>query len=84
MALFRWHVPRVWKRLARRSCRRRSATRSSAQHGDFVRVNDLLEAAEATAKRWFSTGFVGVADVSLGAKDDRIAMWNVGRARDAA
>jgi hypothetical protein len=67
-------------------CRERKVdlARARAQHGDFVRVNALLEAAEATAKRWFSTGFVGVADVALGAKDDRIAMWNVGRARDAA
>ncbi len=34
-------------------------------------------------KRWFSTGFVEVVDSALGRTDDRIAMWDVGRARDA-
>jgi hypothetical protein len=67
-------------------CRERKIdlSRAPAQHADFVHVNALLAAAEATVKRWFSTGFVGVADVTLGAKDDRVAMWNVSRARDAA
>jgi hypothetical protein len=67
-------------------CRERKIdlARARAQHADFVRVNALLAVAEETAKRWFSTGFVGIADVTLGAKDDRVAMWNVSRARDAA
>jgi hypothetical protein len=54
------------------------------EHEDFVRINDLLEAAEQRVKTWFATGFVGIADVALGDVDDHIAMWNVGRARDAA
>ncbi len=58
--------------------------RARAQHDDFLRVNKLLAATEAKVKRWFSTGFVGVVDVALGSRDDRIAMWDVERARDAA
>ena len=53
-------------------------------HEDFERINPLLEAAEQRVKRWFATDFVGVVDVALGDVDDHIAMWNVGRARDAA
>jgi hypothetical protein len=47
-------------------------------------VNALLELTETRVKAWFATGFVGVVDVALGREDDRVAMWNVGRARDAA
>jgi hypothetical protein len=67
-------------------CRERGVdlARARRQHDDFVRVNGLLVGAEAKAKRWFSTGFVEVVDVALGSEDDRVAMWNVGRARDAA
>jgi len=54
------------------------------EHADFEQINVLLEAAEQRVKRWFATGFVGIADVALGDVDDHIAMWNVGRARDAA
>jgi hypothetical protein len=67
-------------------CRERGIDleRAKGQHADYVRVNPLLTATEAKVKRWFATGFVGVVDVALGSEDDRIAMWNVGRARDAA
>jgi hypothetical protein len=58
--------------------------RARRQHRDYLAVNALLERTEAQVKRWFSTGFVGVADVALGEADDRVAMWNVTRARDAA
>jgi hypothetical protein len=54
------------------------------EHADFERVNGLLQATEARVKRWFATGFVGVVDEALGDVDDRIAMWNVARAREAA
>ena len=47
-------------------------------------MNVILERTEASVKRWFSTGFAGVVDEALGRDDDRIAMWNVRRARDAA
>lgn len=57
---------------------------AAPEYADFVRVNSLLEATEARVKVWFATGFVGIVDVALGDVDDRIAMWNVGRAREAA
>lgn len=55
-----------------------------AQHADYVKVNELLDQTERKVKRWFSTGFVAVVDVALGSDDDRLAMWDVRRARDAA
>jgi hypothetical protein len=58
--------------------------RARRQQRDFLAVNVLLERAEAKVKRSFSTGFAGVVDEALGRDDDRIAMWNVRRARDAA
>jgi hypothetical protein len=51
---------------------------------DFRRVNALLQVTEREVKAWFATGFVGIVDAALGAVDDRIAMWDVERARDAA
>jgi hypothetical protein len=54
------------------------------QHADFDRINVLLEATERRVKAWFVTGFVEIVDLALGDVDDRIAMWDVGRAREAA
>jgi Family of unknown function (DUF5995) len=51
---------------------------------DFRRVNTLLKKTEREVKVWFATGFVGTVDTALGNVDDRIAMWDVARARDAA
>lgn len=59
-------------------------TEATPEHADFQRVNELLAATEQRVKAQFATGLVGVVDVALGDVDDRIAMWNVGRARDAA
>ena len=56
----------------------------SPQRSDYDKVNVLLAQTEKKVKAWFDTGFVGVVDATLGSADDRIAMWNVGRARDAA
>jgi hypothetical protein len=58
--------------------------RARRQHADFLAVNAVLERSEARVKRWFATGFVGVVDEALGRADDRVAMWDVARARDAA
>jgi hypothetical protein len=58
--------------------------RAGTQHSDYVAVNPLLERTERKVKQWFATGFVGVIDVVCGDDDDRIAMWDVCRARDAA
>jgi hypothetical protein len=57
---------------------------AAPQRADFERVNALLAATEKRVKAEFATGLVGVVDVAFGDVDDRIAMWNVGRARDAA
>jgi hypothetical protein len=57
---------------------------AAPEHADFERVNALLEATEGRVKTWFTTSFVGVVDAALGDVDDRIAMWDVGQARDAA
>jgi hypothetical protein len=51
---------------------------------DFTAINGLLAKTEARAKKQFATGIVGIADDALGTLDDRIAMWNIGRAREAA
>jgi Family of unknown function (DUF5995) len=58
--------------------------RARRQRRDYESVNTILERSEAKVKRWFATDFVGVVDVALGDVDDRIAMWKVTRARDAA
>ena len=58
--------------------------RARTPHAEFNGINALLAATEARVKRQFATGVVGVADTALGSVDDRIAMWDVGRARDAA
>jgi hypothetical protein len=59
-------------------------TTAVPEHGDFERINSLLRATEERVKNWFATGWIGVADAALGDVDDRIAIWDVGRARDAA
>lgn len=56
----------------------------SAQHRDFVKVNDLLAAVEAQVKTEYLTGLVGVADEVLGRIDDVVAMWSISDARNAA
>jgi hypothetical protein len=57
---------------------------AAPQRADFERVNGTLAATEARVKQQFATGVVGLIDTALGDVDDRIAMWDVGRARDAA
>jgi hypothetical protein len=54
------------------------------ERADFDRLNPVLARVEARVKRWFLTGELGEVDRALGPVDDRIAMWNVSRARDAA
>jgi len=58
--------------------------RARRVHGDFTSVNAILAATETAVKRSFATGVVAVADEALGKLDDRVAMWNIGRAREAA
>ncbi len=58
--------------------------RATREHRDFTKLNALLAATEAAVKREFATGIVHLADDLLGKVDDRVAMWDVGRAREAA
>ncbi|MGZ4308764.1 MAG: DUF5995 family protein [Gaiellaceae bacterium] len=59
----------------------------SPEHGDFERVNALLGRVEAHVKGAYVTGWLAWADRLVHRVrriDDVIAMWDVGRARDAA
>jgi hypothetical protein len=59
----------------------------SLEHGDFERVNVLLGHVEARIKQSYLTGWLAWADRivhRIRRIDDVVAMWDVGRARDAA
>jgi hypothetical protein len=59
----------------------------SPQHHDFEHVNDVLAAVESEVKAQYLTGFLRRVDRlihRIDRIDDVVAMWNVGRARDAA
>ena len=58
--------------------------RDGPQYRDYTRVNELLEIAEGRVKAQFATGPLGALDRTLGPADDRLAMWKVARAREAA
>jgi hypothetical protein len=60
---------------------------SSPEHADFERVNALLAQVETRVKSAYLTGWLAWADRlvhRLRRIDDVVAMWDVGRARDAA
>jgi hypothetical protein len=59
----------------------------SPQHADFERVNVLLGRVEAQVKRSYLTGWLAAVDRLVHRFrriDDVVAMWDIGRARDAA
>jgi len=59
----------------------------SPEHADFERVDTLLGEVEARVKRSYLTGWLAWVDRlvhRLRRIDDVVAMWDVGRARDAA
>jgi len=59
----------------------------SPQHHDFETVNALLASTEATVKQQYLTGWLRRLDRLVhrfDRIDDVVAMWDVGRARDAA
>jgi hypothetical protein len=59
----------------------------SPQHGDFEHVNTVLAAVEAEVKGQYLTGVLRALDRLIHRADridDIVAMWDVGRARDAA
>ncbi len=57
---------------------------SGARHDDFEQVNGLLESVETKVKAEYMTGALAVIDAATSPVDDRVAMWNVRAARDAA
>jgi Family of unknown function (DUF5995) len=59
----------------------------SPEQADFERINVLLAQVEARIKRSYLSGWLAVADRLVhrfNRIDDVIAMWDIGRARDAA
>lgn len=59
----------------------------SPEHGDFEQVDVLLARVEARLKGSYLTGWLAAADRLVHRfhrLDDVVAMWDVGRARDAA
>jgi Family of unknown function (DUF5995) len=68
------------------TCQARSIelSRNSAQHRDYLKINDTIAATEARVKNEFLTGMVRVADEVLGHVDDVIAIWSITEARNAA
>ena len=59
----------------------------SREHSDFERVDALLDHVEARVKSQYVTGWLAWVDRlvhRLRRIDDVVAMWDVGRARDAA
>jgi hypothetical protein len=56
----------------------------SPEHGDYEKVNAILEAVEQQVKPLFDIGIVGEIDRKLGPVDDVIAMWKVRQARETA
>jgi hypothetical protein len=61
-----------------------SPLQADDRHEDFKRVNDILATVEATTKAEFMTGLVGAVDAVGAPVDDRVAMWDVRAAREAA
>ena len=61
--------------------------KDSPQHADFERVNAVLATVEAEVKQEYVTGWLRRLDHLVHRVhriDDVVAMWNIGRARDAA
>ncbi len=58
--------------------------RGSAQHVDYTRVNEILEAIEVRAMRLLATGVIGDVARRLGRTHDALVMWPVRKARAAA
>jgi hypothetical protein len=59
----------------------------SREHADYEQVDSLLAQVEARVKGWYLTGWLAWVDRLVHRFrriDDVVAMWDVGRARDAA
>jgi Family of unknown function (DUF5995) len=58
--------------------------RQSDHYHDYTGVNAILGAVETEVKPILLTGVLRRVDGTLGPLDDVVAMWNVGKAREAA
>ncbi len=56
----------------------------TAQHRDYLAVNDLLNRVQDEIKERFTTGIIKDIDKAGGRVDDLVANWSVARARDNA
>lgn len=64
--------------------RRSEPNDDGPEHRDYESVNGLIERVEKQMKTWMMTGLLKELDRELGDVDDVVAVWNIGRARDAA
>jgi hypothetical protein len=54
------------------------------EHKDYESVNGLIAKVEKKMKAWMMTGLLKELDLAFNPVDDVVAIWNVGKARDAA
>jgi hypothetical protein len=60
---------------------------NSPEHADYLHVNGVLATVEEEVKRDYMTGWLNRLDSlihPINRLDDRVAMWDISRARDAA
>jgi len=66
------------------AARRTEPRDGSAEHDDYESVNSLIAKAEKKTKAWMMTGLLKELDLAFNPIDDVVAVWDVGKARDAA
>lgn len=54
------------------------------EHTDYQSVNGLIAEVEKKMKAWMMTGLLKELDLAFNPVDDIVAVWNIGKARDAA
>jgi Family of unknown function (DUF5995) len=57
---------------------------ASPQHQDFRAVDGVLAVALGQVKQGVVTGLLAKADAALGEADDRVASWDIAKAREVA
>lgn len=66
------------------AARRSEPNDDGPEHRDYESINGLIAQVEKRMKGWMMTGLLKELDREFGDVDDIVAVWNVGRARDAA
>ncbi|HUC00226.1 MAG TPA: DUF5995 family protein [Solirubrobacterales bacterium] len=66
------------------AARRSEPNDDGPEHRDYESVNGLIAKVEKQMKGWMMTGLLKELDREFGDVDDVVAIWNIGRARDAA